>query len=86
MKYQGWANAQTWCVALTIDNTKEFQDKMLHLVKNEAPVNDLIKFCDGIRGYIVTMAGWAWPHGYDVMSINFTELRKHYQDKNNELS
>lgn len=33
MTYQGWANAQTWCVAAYIDNDRELLPKAIHYGK-----------------------------------------------------
>ena len=86
MRYQGWANAETWCVALTMDNCQEFQNKMLSLAKNQAPVKDFLDYCERKKSYIVNMARWVWPHGYNPLKVNWSEIRKHYEVKNEELS
>lgn len=79
-EYQGWANAQTWSLALTMDNTKQLQDKMIGLCSSEAPIQEILKFCASQKKEIENMAPWAWPFGYDSLKVNWTEIRKHYQE------
>lgn len=81
MSYQGWTNPQTWCLALTMDNTKEHQDFM---IENYDNLEALKTYCYTKRGDIFHMAMWAWPEAYQADQVNWTEIQNHYKDKQNE--
>lgn len=84
-KFQGWANAQTWCVALTLDNTKEFQDRAMEIVRQCKPQSCLRAYCRSLSLEIHTMAPWAWSimRGVDadLKLVKWHEIYQHYQDK-----
>lgn len=86
-EYQGWKNAQTWCVALTFDNSKKLQDQVLRKVKIYKTLDmieiQLWRMALDNQKEIIEMAPWAfenlkkpYPHG-----INFRQLANHFLDK-----
>lgn len=82
MVFQGWSNAKTWCVALTIDNTREHLETVLGL----KTIEELEAYCHSIRGDIFHMATWAWPEAYQKDQVNWSELQEHYEIKRVEVS
>lgn len=86
MKYQGWFNAQTWCVALTLNNTKNNQDKFIELVKAGHTWKVINEHCNSLSGEIYNMAPWAWPNGYNAADVDWDEIYIHFMDKLGEFN
>ena len=83
---QGWTNDKTWCVAMTIDNTKHHLDTVLYFARNKNN-QGIVGYCWEIRGDIFNMATWAWPEAVSKQSlnmVNWNEIFEHYQTKINE--
>ena len=70
MSYQGYSNEQTWCVCLTLNNTKSYQDK----AKAAPDIEELKRYCHTLRGEIFSMAYWAWPEAYQENQVNWVEV------------
>lgn len=86
-EYQGWTNAQTWCVALTINNTRQNQE---YFKKRAAAISgplkprpsdavikaylmDLAKF-NTMSKQIYDMSPWAWNQGQTLEDVNWSEI------------
>lgn len=72
-KYQGWTNAQTWCVALWWNNSKKTQDEALTIVRdnlgdNEGIERNLLRFVLRNVSDVWAMASWCW---IDCQSVTF---------------
>lgn len=80
--YQGWTNAQTWCVAACLNNTKAHQDRALDAVRGVVTPfgqNVLQTVCHDLRGEIFGFAAWAWPEGYNYAQVDWVELENHFR-------
>jgi hypothetical protein len=85
--YQGWTNAQTWCVALTLNNHSKTQDAAMSKVRDNlewpriAEV-ELRNYCGSIIGDIYDMAPWAWNDCQALSAdVNWEEIREHFELK-----
>jgi hypothetical protein len=91
-KYQGWWNAQTWCVALTLNNSKYLQDYAFNIFRrhnlSDAKI-ELKNLCNRNAKEIFYMAPWVWgdrfQYGFSFDSVNWTELALHFTDKLEEI-
>lgn len=94
-RYQGWTNMQTWCVALTFDNTKKLQDKMLSTLRitnefngrtpQEIREKNVHRLILDHAADVVAMAPWVWEENRYPERVNLTEIIEHFLDKVNEL-
>ncbi len=88
--YQGWHNAQTWCVACTFNNTKILQDKALAIVRDNLEFLSIAKLTlRDLAGKhiaeIYDFADWAWSDGQSLTGdVNWDEIHDHYLMKVNE--
>ncbi len=89
--YQGWKNKQTWCVALTLDNTRELYERALEAARDDHPDLALKMLCSSkkVLTEVFNMAEWCWDghtiglklywHMVDV--VDWKELVTHYKTK-----
>ena len=91
MKYQGWANSQTWCIALTIDNERDFLSDAIYMLSNYKPEH----FKHKLRTYVrinfkkfFDMAPWVWENFTNPLAalniVDWEGLQKHYENKKGE--
>ncbi len=89
-KYQGWTNAQTWCVALLFDNDERLFSLALGALKESEGLSsvaesELLELARNNNRRIYATAPWAWCDGETLTDhVNWGELREHYQTKLNE--
>lgn len=85
MKFN-YANVQTGCVILTIDNERDLLGEALDIVRACGPSQDkelekaLQDFVKVHWSTVVKMAEWVWNE-YDLDDVNWSEIREHYQTK-----
>jgi hypothetical protein len=90
-KYQGWANAQTWSVALTFDNTKVLQDKIISKLKitndfsDKTPIEvqreNAHKLILEHGREIIEIAPWVWEGKRFPEFVEIDEIINHFLDK-----
>lgn len=83
--YQGWTNAQTWCVAGFIDNDRELLPKAIdigrHYMGNKHAARMMLKDLVLLRRFdVFTFADWVWKRE-TINAVNWDELLKHYYGK-----
>lgn len=89
--YQGWNNAQTWCVALYLNNDSQLQQRALDACDGFGSDPDMFgapllrAIVDPLQNDAVKMADWAWPNGYNSMEVDWIELAKHFNQKQREI-
>lgn len=89
-EYQGWANPQTWCVALYIDNDKELLSQAIEAVKDaeEYPSSTPKVLGDVVlrakKAPLYNIAPWCWDDGQSLDDVNWNELVEHYKRKRSE--
>lgn len=83
--YQGWKNAQTWCVALYLDNEKYTQNDALDIVRESMQPDstgrtfpriaeaELLDYCRMHARRIYEMAPWAWEPRRDHAPVTLTD-------------
>lgn len=83
--YQGWANAQTWCVALYLNNQKYTQDDCLDIVREQMRPDstgrtfprvaewELLDYCRMHAARIRKMAPWVWLPRADHAPVTLTD-------------
>jgi hypothetical protein len=87
--YQGFTNAQTWCVWNTLNNTKTLQDKAVDAIRLGETNEQRETFLKGLAKYhradVAKFAPWCWEYPnastkwtYDV---NWSEIRELLQQK-----
>lgn len=89
-KYQGWTNAQTWCVAGVFNNTKKLQDEVLKAVRTN------LQFPRTVEMWLREIAGknvcevhdfapWCWEDGETLtQDVDWSQLREHFEMKISE--
>lgn len=83
-EYQGWTNAQTWCVAGMFNNTKVTQDKALSIVRDnldnpKIAEKFLLELAKNNVSEIYAFAEWAWADCESLTyDVNWEEIREHY--------
>lgn len=84
MNYQGWSNAQTWCVALTLNNPEKLQREAFSIARDydvEAAAFVLWLMANRHRGTIEAMAAWAWEDKSLRFDVNWREIAEEMKDK-----
>lgn len=90
--YQGWTNAQTWCIALTIDQTEALQIKVFEMVDKhkykEIFINRLRTWVRRHWHEFYNMAPWVWDDFQDplkgLLIVDWDEIWNHYKIKISE--
>ena len=87
--YQGWSTVQTWCIALTFDNSHPMLTQALEIVScTDFPKENEVRL-RGMASHrihdIKATAPWAWDEGQSFdEDVNWNELREHYERKRKE--
>lgn len=80
----GWANPQTWCVALFIDNDQNRLRRAANCVRPGNAVMGMNLLRDLAReqpGQLYSTAPWAWHDGQSLASVDWLALYQHYREK-----
>jgi hypothetical protein len=87
MKYQGWTNAQTWCIALWFNNQKTTQDVALDIVREN--IDNKMTAISRLKHYtlehlidIWNMAPWSWSDGQSISAdVDWNSIFEHFKMK-----
>ncbi len=89
VRYQGWTNPQTWCVALAFNSKLTIHDQALDIVNSTVDATRAAALLRSLGlAYIVdikTIAPWAWENGKTLSTVNWDEIKEHFRLKLEEM-